>query len=116
VTVRDHEVVACEGEWDVARAQEFGRRSTAALANCPAVLILDFRPATFVEATTVGAICALFCEAARRDVAVVVTCGAGAVQRVFDLVHLADIVPVAATIEEALHGVRTYGDVSDGGR
>jgi anti-anti-sigma factor len=107
VAARDHDLVACEGEWDISRAREFRRRTAAGLARCDGVLILDFRPATFVDASTVGAICALAREAARLGFAVVVTCDAGAVRRVFDLAHLADVVPVADSVEAALRAART---------
>ena len=65
------------------------------------MLILDFRPATFVDASTVGAICALAAAASPYGVRVAVACGEGLVRRVFDLVHLADTVPVAETVEDA---------------
>jgi anti-anti-sigma factor len=107
VAARDHDLVACEGEWDISRAREFRRRTAGGLARCESVLILDFRPATFVDASTVGAICALSSEASRLGVAVVVTCGAGAVRRVFELAHLADVVPVAESVESALRAAHT---------
>jgi anti-anti-sigma factor len=106
VAVHDHDLVACEGEWDIARAEEFGHRTAAGLATCTSVLILDFRPATFVDASTVGAICQLSREASERGVSVAVTCSAGAVRRVFDIVHLAEVVPVAETVESAVHAAR----------
>ena len=59
MAVRNHTVVACDGEWDISRADEFERLGAEALTDCPGVLFLDFRPAAFAEATTVGAICAL---------------------------------------------------------
>jgi anti-anti-sigma factor len=94
-------IVACEGEWDLSRADEFARLAGEGLAAGKPVLILDFRPATFVDASTVGAICALAREASLRGVQVAVTCCEGPVRRVFDLVHLADAVPVAGTVEDA---------------
>jgi anti-anti-sigma factor len=112
VAVRDHELVACEGEWDISRAQEFARLAAAGLADCEGVLILDFRKATFVEATTVGAICALSRTASRRGVMMVVTCSEGLVQRVFALSHLADVVPVTETVEAALVMFRTGADAA----
>ena len=102
MAVRDHELVACEGEWDISRAGEFRRLGSEALAICEGVLILDFRRATFVEASTVGAICALARAASRQGVAVAVLCGGGIVRRVFDLSHLSDAVPVTGTVECAL--------------
>lgn len=106
MAARDHDLVACEGEWDISRAREFRRRTADGLARCKSVLILDFRPAAFVDASTVGAICALAGEAERLGVPVVVTCGAGAVRRVFDLTHLTEVVPVAESVEGALRAAR----------
>lgn len=103
----DHEVVVCEGEWDISRAEEFARRTAQGLARRPAALILDFRPATFVDATTVGAICARSREGAERGVAVAVACApTGIVRRVFELVHLRDVLPVAESVEDALRSCR----------
>ena len=107
MAVRDHGLVACEGEWDISRAGEFARLARDGLAGCEGVLILDFREATFVEASTVGAICAFSREAARRGVRVVVTCRDGLPRRVFALCRLAELVPVADTVESALAMFRT---------
>jgi anti-anti-sigma factor len=94
--------VVCDGEWDIARAEEFARLGAEGLARGTPVLILDFGAATFVDASTVGAICALSREAARQGVRVAVASGEGFARRVFDLVHLADVLPVATTAEEAV--------------
>ena len=104
MAAQEHYVMVCEGEWDLARAEEFARRASAALASRAELLILDFRSATFVEASTVGAICALARAGWERGMAVAVVCGAGMVERVFELVRLADVVPVVATPEDALPG------------
>jgi anti-sigma B factor antagonist len=116
VAIRNHTVVVCEGEWDIARAPEFGARTAEALSRCTSVLILDFGPATLVDAVTVGALCALAREASQRGVAVAVTCGAGVVRRVFELVHLAEVMPVAETIEEALRAARAPSTVPPSAR
>jgi hypothetical protein len=50
----------------------------------------------------VGAICALWREAAHQGVQVTVASGEGFVRRVFELVHLADVMPVGTTPEEAM--------------
>jgi anti-anti-sigma factor len=101
VAARVDGIVPCEGEWDVSRRDEFARLADEGLASGEPVLILDFRPATFVDASTVGAICAFAGEASQHGVQVAVTCGEGPVRRVFDLVHLADAVPVAETVDDA---------------
>ena len=95
-------VVVCDGEWDISRAEEFAQRVANALADGTTVLILDFRRATFVDARTLGAICTFSREASLQGTQVGVACGEGLVRRVFERVHLADIVPVANTPEEAL--------------
>lgn len=87
-------LVVCDGEWDIARAEEFARLTACALARGTPELILDFRTATFVDASTVGAICAFAREASAQGIGVAVTCSAGVVQRIFDLVHLSEVVPV----------------------
>jgi anti-anti-sigma factor len=110
VAVRDHELVACEGEWDISRAEEFARLGSEALASSRGVLILDFATATFVDASTVGAICALAREASKRGVSMAVTCDAPVVRRVFDLTHLHAVVPVSGTVEAALSMFRTGAD------
>jgi anti-sigma B factor antagonist len=106
VAERDHDVIVCEGEWDIARAEEFARRVSERPARSLTALILDFRPATFVDASTVGAICRLARAASESGVGVAVACRAGHVRRVFELVHLADLVPVAETVEDALQAAR----------
>jgi anti-anti-sigma factor len=102
VAARDDALVVCDGEWDISRAEEFTRLAAEALARGTPVLILDFRQATFVDASTVGAICALAREASAQSGQVSVVCGEGFVRRVFELVHLADVVPVATSPEEAM--------------
>ena len=106
MAAREQHVMVCEGEWDIARAEEFARRANDALASRAALIILDFRPATFVDASTVGAICALARTASKRGMAVAVVRGSGIVGRVFELARLADVLPVAATPEHALRGAR----------
>jgi anti-anti-sigma regulatory factor len=95
-------VVVCDGEWDISRAEEFAQRVASGLARCTPVLILDFRRATFVDARIVGAICTFSREASAHGTQVGVACGEGLVRRVFELVHLADVVLVAKTPEEAM--------------
>ncbi|MDP9256644.1 MAG: STAS domain-containing protein [Actinomycetota bacterium] len=95
-------VVVCDGEWDISRAEEFAQRVAQGLARGAPVLILDFRQATFVDARIVGAICTLSRDAPLQGTKVGVACGEGLVRRVFELVHLAEIVPVAKTPEEAV--------------
>jgi anti-anti-sigma factor len=102
VAARDEALVVCDGEWDISRAEEFARLAAQGLAGGTPVLILDFREATFVDATTVGAICALAREASAQGMQVGVACGEGLVRRIFELVHLADVVPVATTPEDAM--------------
>lgn len=94
MTARNDALVVCDGEWDIARAEEFAGLTAAALARGTPELILDFRTATFVDARTVGAICAFAREASALGIGVAVACSEGVVQRIFDLVHLADVVPV----------------------
>ena len=110
MAVRDHELVACEGEWDISRALEFASIAGDALARSRGSLILDFRQATFVDATTVGAICALADEASRRGVQVAVACGEGLVPRVFGLCHLSAVVPVGNSLAAAAAMFRTGAD------
>jgi anti-anti-sigma factor len=102
-------LVTCEGEWDISRAGELRRLAALGLAAGPPLLVLDFRPATFVDASTVGAICALSRQASQRGIQVVVTCSEGLVQRVFELTHLADVVPVGETVEDALRAASARG-------
>jgi anti-anti-sigma factor len=102
VAAREHEVVVCEGEWDISRAGELAQRVATGLATGASTLILDFRAATFVDASTIGALCALACDGSQHGCAVAVACSAGPVRRVFELVHLDDVLPVTPTIEDAL--------------
>jgi anti-anti-sigma factor len=102
VAVRDHELVAFEGEWDISRAPEFARLGGDALARCEGgLLILDFGAATFADASTVGAIHVLSLEAFRRGIKVAVVCPEGLVGRVFELCRLSALVPVAGAVEAA---------------
>jgi anti-anti-sigma factor len=112
VAVCDHELVACDGEWDISRADEFARLGSEALASSAGVLVLDFAAATFVDASTVGAICALARDASKRGVSVAVACDAHVVRRVFDLTHLHAVVPVSGTVEAALSMFRTGADAA----
>ena len=112
MAVRNQAVVVCDGEWDISRRDEFSRLGAEALAASPGLLLLDFRSAAFAEATIVGAICVLAQEAARRGVLVAVLCEGGIVQRLFELSHLSDLVPVATTVPGALS---MFGDVADAG-
>jgi anti-anti-sigma factor len=103
VAARDDDLVVCDGDWDISRADELASRVTRGLARGAPILLLDFRPATFVDASTVGAICTFSRELSQLGVALAVVCGPGFARRVFDLTHLGDVVPVAATVEEAMH-------------
>ena len=94
MTARSDALVVCDGEWDIARAEEFAGLVTAALARGTPELILDFRTATFVDASTVGAICAFAREASAQGIGIAVACSEGVVRRIFDLVHLSDVVPI----------------------
>ena len=98
-------LVICDGEWDISRAEEFARLAAEGLARGTPLLILDFRQATFVDASTVGAICALAQAASAKGIQVGVASGEGFVRRVFELVHLADLMPVAKTPEDAMRAV-----------
>lgn len=112
MAVRDYAVVVCDGEWDISRRDEFRRLGGEALAESPGALLLDFRTAVFAEATTVGAICALAQQAAHEGVLLAVLCDGGSVERLFQLSHLKDVVPVAATVPGALS---MFGDVAGAG-
>jgi anti-anti-sigma factor len=101
VAARDDALVVCDGEWDISRAQELARLGATALARGRPALILDFSSATFVDASTIGAICMFSREAARQGVQVAVASGEGFVRRVFELAHLGDALPVATTAEAA---------------
>ena len=101
MAARDDDLVVCDGDWDISRADELASRVTQGLARGAPILLLDFRPATFVDASTVGAICSFSREVSQMGVGLAVVCGPGFVRRVLDLTHLGDVVPVAATVEEA---------------
>ena len=105
MAARNDALVLCDGEWDISRAEEFARLAAEGLARGTPLLILDFRQATFVDASTVGAICAVAREASAKGIQVGVACGEGFVRRVFELVHLADLMPVAKTPEDAMRAV-----------
>lgn len=94
MAARDGELVVCDGEWDISRKDELARLMTGALARSAQLVLLDFRRATFVDASTVGAICAFSETASARGVSLAVVCGPGFVRRVFDLTRLADVVRV----------------------
>jgi anti-anti-sigma factor len=101
VAARHSDLVVCEGEWDISRADELASRVTQGLARGAPILLLDFRPATFVDASTVGAIGSFSREVSQLGVGLAVVCGPGFVRRVLDLTRLSDVVPVAATVDEA---------------
>ncbi|HET6174006.1 MAG TPA: STAS domain-containing protein [Gaiellales bacterium] len=101
MAARDDDLVVCDGEWDIARAEEFARLAAEGLARRTGALILDFRGATFIDASTIGAIYALARNGLQQGVDVVVLSGPGFVRRVFVLAHLADAVRVAETLEQA---------------
>ena len=101
MAARPNELVVCEGDWDLSRADELASRVTRGLARGAPILLLDFRPATFVDASTVGAICSFAREVSQLGVGLAVVCDPGFVRRVLDLTRLSDVVPVAATVDEA---------------
>ena len=98
---RDEDLVVCDGDWDISRADELASRLTRGLARGAQILLLDLRQATFVDASTVGAIWAFSREVSQMGVRLAVVCGPGFVRRVLDFTHLGDVVPVAATVEES---------------
>lgn len=108
MAARDDDLVVCEGEWDIARADEFARRAAQGLARGRPALILDLRPATFIDASTIGAIWALSRTAAMRGTGLAVVCGPGFVRRILELAHLADVVPVTGRVDAA-RSVATCG-------
>jgi len=93
-------LVVCDGEWDISRRDELASRLTEALARGAPVVLLDFRTATFVDASTVGAICAFSATATSHGVTLGVVCGPGFVRRVFDLTRLAAVVRVLDSPDE----------------
>ena len=99
-----HVIVAFDGEWDLARGEEFRDAITRTLADARSgdVLILDMREVTFADSTIIAGLHDGALRARASGVSLAVVCADGPLRRVFELVQLEALVPIAATIDDAV--------------
>jgi anti-sigma B factor antagonist len=87
--------MALEGEWDLAEEHAMREAIREALAGRPECLVLDLSGLCFIDSSGVHAAIDLAQRLARLGVRLVIIPGPRAVQRVFELCQLTDILPFA---------------------
>jgi anti-anti-sigma factor len=85
--------IALEGEWDLAEREATRRAVHSALARRPEQVVLDLSRLTFIDSSGVHGTMELARRSAARNIRLAIIPGPRAVQRVFELCHLAELLP-----------------------
>jgi anti-anti-sigma factor len=101
-------MASLEGEIDIANASELRDALFAALSNQPAGLIVDLSGVTYLDSRGVHALLELAerMKVRHQQLRLVVP-DAAPIKRVLQLTHLDQIVPLDATVEEAVARIRS---------
>jgi anti-sigma B factor antagonist len=94
-------VVATSGVVDMITAPQLEDAITAALAKSPAGLVVDLTEVEFLASAGMGVLVAAH-DAAPEGVTIVIVADGPATSRPLKLVGIADIMPLHATLDEAL--------------
>jgi anti-sigma B factor antagonist len=99
-------VVGASGELDLFAAPHL-TKSLERHAAGPALLVVDLTEVTFIDSSAIGALVGTATRLRERGGALAVVCAPenGRVRRIFDIVGIAEIVPVYGTREHALTAV-----------
>jgi anti-anti-sigma factor len=105
---RDDVVVArLTGEVDLSNATEVGDELTAAVPNSALGLVVDLTATEYLDSSGVHLVFELAERLTRRQQRLRVVVPAGApIRRVLRIVELDDSVPVVASVDEAVEGIR----------
>ena len=95
-------VVELEGEGDLIAAPELRRHIDDAIGRGATRLILDLSPATFVDSTALGILVGALKRLRPRGGRIAVLCPDPAIRHVFEITGLDRVLPVVATLDEAL--------------
>jgi anti-sigma B factor antagonist len=90
------------GEIDTIDNEGFGNALTTILAAKPASLVLDFSGVRYIASAGISLLLQLARDLRKNGSTLVIASANPAVKTVLDTVHLGAVIPMAATVEEAL--------------
>jgi anti-anti-sigma factor len=85
--------VALRGEWDLAQQPTMRAATSDVLQSCPETVVLDLTRLSFIDSTGVRGVIDLHKRSEQQNVHLVIVPGPPAVQRVFELLGLTEILP-----------------------
>jgi anti-anti-sigma factor len=96
--------ISVRGEWDLAQKPAMRRVINDVLARVPECVVLDLARVSFIDSTGVHAVIELHKRAEQQGARVVIVPGPRAVQRIFELVGLTEVLAFLPGQD------RTFGD------
>jgi anti-anti-sigma factor len=85
--------ISLRGEWDLAHEPAIRRVINDVLERSPECVVLDLARLSFIDSTGVHAVIGLHKRAEHQGARVVIVPGPRAVQRIFELVGLTEVLP-----------------------
>ena len=101
---KDFLIIKSEGRLDIATATEFEKKCTALLEQGHLKLVLDFSALEYISSAGLRSILAVAKKLKSRGGTISLCCLTGLVQEVFALSGFDTILPVYASVAEALAG------------
>ena len=119
VTVEDRadlRIASFAGEIDASNAAEVRDAAIEGLGNAALGIAVDLSELTYLDSAGVGVLFEVAERFARRGVAVALAVPPGAaIRRTLEITELGSIVPLEATIDEAISRIRAEGGSQGGG-
>lgn len=106
-------VVELQGEGDLSAAPELRRRIDDAISRGATKLTLDLSAATFIDSTALGILVGALKRLRPRGGRIAVLCPDPAIRKVFEVTGLDRMLPVVATLEEAVADLELGAPSSD---
>jgi anti-anti-sigma factor len=88
-------IIELEGEWDIAQSETARDAIAQALQRRPGYLVLDLSRLSFIDSSGIHAVIYTYERCAAERTGLVIVPGPRAVQRVFEICHLIEILPFA---------------------
>jgi anti-anti-sigma factor len=87
--------IALEGEWDLAQQEATRQAMHSALVRKPERVVLDLSRLTFLDSSGIYGVLELGRQTAEMNISFIVIPGPRAVQRLFEICQLSEVVPFA---------------------